>query len=423
MLRILSRSIFVAGCITLFGFANNLITARALGVEGRGEYASILLLITIAGGVAQLGLGQAFVYQYRADKNLDALKNFYFCLFCSTIIAAILGGVGGNYFNESTSVQPLLISALTAFFSFYSLALACTQIESKLIYYNTIRFSTSFALCLTLLYLNSNNHLSTYNIVAVQTIIFALIGTIGALKIHQSAKRRTRESQVAINTLNTLSLGLRYHLTVMLGMAAVNIDKIYLFLYSANSNFGLYSVAFTTSRLIGALQETISTALFSRFAGKKEENITETVLFIFRISFTPLIVLSLGLGLVSNELIVLIFGNEFSGASTAFSILLLESVIGGASWMLAQQFNATGQPGVVLIRQAVSLLPIVVALPFLPTDNINEWLAALLLISSTTRLLATLAFFKIRLNIPFPSVFPTIGDIGIVLRKLKLIAG
>ncbi len=165
--------------------------------------------------------------------------------------------------------------------------------------------------------------------------------------------------------------------------------------------YGYYTVVFMTSKLIGSVQDAISTTLFARFADKNIEELGDKVRTAFRMSFLPM--LALGAALLP-WIIDWAYGKSF------VAILLFECVIGGASWTLAQQFNAAGRPGLVLLRQFVSVVPVFAVIPFLPHENTYVYLAGLLLGAVVLRLAVTMGIYLVSLKEPLPQLLPTARD-------------
>jgi O-antigen/teichoic acid export membrane protein len=198
----------------------------------------------------------------------------------------------------------------------------------------------------------------------------------------------------------------------------VNFDKIALLNIGTIIEYGFYALAFTTSRLIGAVQEAVSTALYSKFAGKDIDALSHHVRVAFRLTFMPMLLLAALGAALSPWLIVWVYGVSFASTIIPFAVLLFECVISGASWTLAQRFNAGGQPGLVFVRQCISVLPVFAALPFLPEHNIHIWLSLLMLLGAILRLAVTLGIYPYVLKEPMPALFPTRTDCRKVLDML-----
>jgi O-antigen/teichoic acid export membrane protein len=198
----------------------------------------------------------------------------------------------------------------------------------------------------------------------------------------------------------------------------LNFDKIFLLNRGTIKEYGYYALAFTTSRLIGAVQDSISVALFSRFAGKDEHELGHAVRKAFRVTFLPLIVAAGIIAALSPWALNFIYGKSFAAMTVPFAILLFECVISSASWTLAQRFSAAGQPGLVLARQFVSIIPVLIAIPFLPQENTYVYLALLMLCGACLRLITTLILSVTRLKERMPEFIPTRNDLDLLRRLI-----
>ncbi|MFX5464683.1 hypothetical protein ABTD44_20125, partial [Acinetobacter baumannii] len=78
-------------------------------------------------------------------------------------------------------------------------------------------------------------------------------------------------------TSQMLKYAFNQHGTVLVGLALTNFDKVYLLKVATIVEFGYYSLAFTTSRLIGVLYDAMNTALYSRYAGKEEGELSRSI--------------------------------------------------------------------------------------------------------------------------------------------------
>ena len=137
----------------------------------------------------------------------------------------------------------------------------------------------------------------------------------------------------------------------------------------------------------------------------------------FRVTFMPLMAMAAVGAALAPWALTLVYGKAFADMTVPFAILLFECVIGGASWTLAQRFNAAGQPGLVLARQFISIVPVLIAIPFLPHENTYVYLALLMLCGACLRLVMTIVLSVTKLKEPMPDFLPTKEDLQLV-RKL-----
>ena len=126
------------------------------------------------------------------------------------------------------------------------------------------------------------------------------------------------------------------------------------------------------------------------------------------------------LSLAALALWVPVFGTAYAGARGAFMLLLIECVIGGASWQLAQRFAAAGQTGTVVVRQIFALLPLLALLPWIGRhhDPVLE-LAGATLLSSLLRLALTLGFLRHRAGLRLATLLPRLDDYHSMIDHIR----
>jgi O-antigen/teichoic acid export membrane protein len=110
-------------------------------------------------------------------------------------------------------------------------------------------------------------------------------------------------------------------------------------------------------------------------------------------------------------LLRVVYGAEYVAAAGALRILVLEAVLAGVTFVLAQAFMALNRPGVVTLLQGVGLsLSIPMMLWLIPRYGIYG--AALSLLASTcARLLFVCAGFRIFLKVDPPRILPAWQDV------------
>ncbi len=407
--------------ITAIGFITSVITARVLGPEGRGLLSAALLIATLGGNIALFGLANSFIYH----KGTGRPFNYKFFMVASLVFAAgfsVLVAYFGLQLTSETQLheQLLLILVLTSITATQGYFYALSQLQDKLRFFNLMRFLLVVGnLALLLALLVYYEEVDFRKILITQTIVSAILTIMG---IVWAGKHRIWEgaddSKPPVTWKKMLAYGVSHHGTVVLGLMLVNFDKIALLNIGTIIEYGFYALAFTTSRLIGALQEAVSTALYSRFAGRNVEELSFHVRVAFRLTFIPMLTLAAIGALLSPWLIVWVYGDSFAPTVIPLAVLLFECVISGASWTLAQRFNAGGRPGLVFIRQFISVLPVFMALPFLPAHNIHVYLSLLMLVGAVLRLSVTLGIYPMVLKESVPDILPTVNDCKAVFQFL-----
>lgn len=420
LLRSSGKTLATTAAVTAVGFFTSVITARILGPEGRGLLSAALLIATLAAGLSQFGLANSFIYHRGAGRKFgyEKLLALSLLFICATATAL---AVAGTRVSEYAGLHEhfALILGLAGFTAAQNYLMTLSQLRANLGFFNLMRFGLVFGNALGLLVLLAVSSAIGYeDILYAQLLVVAVLVPIGLAWAQRAiADPATPPAGEDGRWPGIFRYGLNHHGTVFLGIVLLNFDKIVLLKMGTVVQYGFYALAFTTSRLIGALQEAVSTALFARFAGKDVEQLSLGVRTAFRVTFLPMLLVAALGAAFSPWLIVLVFGQAFAPMAAPFSVLLFECVIGGASWMLAQRFNADGRPGMVFVRQLVSVLPVFAAIPFLPEHNIHLYLAGLMLMGAVLRLLVTLMLYPLALKEAVPDLLPRMAD----LRALRLL--
>lgn len=420
LVRVSGKTLLTTVAITGVGFFSSVITARILGPEGRGLLSAALLIATIAAGVSQLGLANSFIYFRGGGQRFNywALLGVSLVLVCTlSVVFSVLGlRVSAD---ERLWNQLILVGCLTGFMAAEVYFLSLSQLHPGLFFFNMMRFGLVFGnLAALLLLLAVFDEIDYRKILLTQLLVLAVLSTAGLLWVRKAlpAHHVPFTNRVA-RWREIFSFGTSYHGTVFLGIVLMNFDKIVLLRMGTMVQFGFYALAFTTSRFIGALQAAVSTTLYARFAGRDVDELSAGVRTAFRVTFLPMLIVGALGAIFSPWLVVLMFGEDFASMAAPFSILLLECVVGSASWVLAQRFNAGGRPGMVFARQLISVLPIFMALPFLPKENLVLYLSGLMLLGAMLRLGVTLCLYPLVLKEAIPGLIPTLGD----FRALRLL--
>lgn len=424
-MRLLSSSAWTAGTSLLVAaasFCGGVLLARVLGPEGRGVYALVMLVVTLAAGLAQAGLGQSFVYTTR-QRNAGARRWLVVASMCGVGLLALAMGIGlwqtlGANVPAALVLGMLGLAMVQAVATFSSNAI---QITADARDFNALRLAPSLATLVLLMGLAGLGVLTVQSALwaaVVATVLAAFTGA-GLLLAGRRARSLYASGPLEAGWLSGyLGYGVKYHATIVLGILVQNVDKLALTYLASMHDFGVYTVAYNTSRFIGTAQEAISMALYSRFAGRSDSALAGRTATAFQLSFAPMMVLALVIAAASHWLVPAVYGQAYAQAVLPFALLLVECVLGGASWMLAQRFAADGRPGLVLLRQVVSLAPVAAVLVIAPSTNLALWLATAMLASAALRLVLTLLIYRVLLREPVPELLPTRAQLQAVYRRV-----
>jgi O-antigen/teichoic acid export membrane protein len=421
LLKASGTTLATTAAITAIGFVTSVISARILGPEGRGLLSGALLITMLAGNASLFGLANSFIYHKGAKRpfryGLLLVLSLLFVGALSVLLALLGMQITDNARLHGQLPLILLLAAATAGQGFFY---ALSQLHDRLRFFNAMRLLLVFGhLVLLLALLAVFDQVEFQYILATQLAVSVGLIALGIWWACRHAVWRMPEpAQSPATWRGVLSYGAGHHGTVLLSLILVNIDKIALLNLGTIVEYGFYALAFTTSRLIGAVQEAVSTALYSRFAGRDVDELSYHVRGAFRMTFLPMLLLATVGAALSPWLIVWVYGPSFASMTIPFAVLLFECVIGGASWTLAQRFNAGGRPGLVFVRQLISVLPVFIALPYLPHENIHVYLSLLMLAGAVLRLGVTLGLYPYALKERVPRMLPTLSDCAAAFRLI-----
>ena len=394
MIRAWVRTLSGSFALALISLFSAPLTARALGVEGRGLFASAMLIVGLSAGLAQLGLSQSFVYLHRANHILHPMA--WATRACLAVTAAGAVSAAAMIATSDSISGPLALWTIiaAACTAGLGMVLAATQVDSRLVVFNYVRVATpAFALILLIVAWGSQR-LSVTAAVGIQGVsAFLAAGiTIAALR-HLMKVGSVFTPGPSFLSFVKLSFG--YYGAGLLGLLLTRADMIFLAIVSDLKQFGLYAAAYGLSRTIAPVQAALGTALFARTAGDHSslDKKFDQAYRVFRLSFFPMLLVAGAMALLAVPIVNILLGPAFGASSVIFAILVFEAVLGGGAWLLAQQFNAVGRSTLVLGRQVVSFLPIVIAVPFVPPESAGYWLAWLLLVSAGLRLSISLIMY------------------------------
>jgi antigen flippase len=403
--------------MTAAGFISSVITARVLGPEGRGVMSAALLVSTISAGIAQSGLASSYVYHHGAKKRFSYPSLLFYSISGIMVVSCLIACFGITV-APALKDMALLVIVISAFTGAQTYFFTLSQLQSNLYFFNKLRFGSVMGNIVLLGFLIIAVRVVTpIEILISQLFVLIFLSAAGGWWALKHEIWKVEEELDATTLRRVVGYGLSQHGTAMLSLFLLNFDKLVLLTRGNVIEYGYYALAFSTSRLIGSVQDAVSVALFSRFAGRDADRLAQAVGIAFRLTFLPLLIVAAVGALSAPWFLNHIYGKQFGEVAAPFAILLFECVVGGASWTLAQRFNASGRPELVLIRQFISVVPVIAGIPFLPEKNAFDCLAMLMLAGACLRLAATLALYKFELREPLPSMMPTKRD-GQLIRNI-----
>lgn len=369
--------IFVANAFTLLsGVITSLLTAWALGPEGRGDLAVVVLWPNVVALLVGMGLPQA--HRYYLARQPESIS----MLFSNALLFAAAMGVLAYALAElivprlvgvrSPEVMwlvriylfniPLaLLYDLMAGFLEGAREFKCAAL-SRVIFFG-IQSVLYVTLWLT-------NHLTVksaaYTMIAAQIVntLTALIGVIYVL--------RPRWQPSWTEWKMAMGYGLRYHPGVVTAFTTLRLDQLMLGGMASSVEIGLYFIAVRLSEITTVLASSVADVLMPEVAASKQ--IEESVQLLTRslrqtiyIYLLVLIPLLLGAPLILR----IAYGADFLAATGTLRLLLIASLIWSAGAIVISGLNGLGYPGLsTLARLASAIVTVMALLYWLPKYGI-----------------------------------------------------
>jgi O-antigen/teichoic acid export membrane protein len=168
--------------------------------------------------------------------------------------------------------------------------------------------------------------------------------------------------------------------------------------------------------MLNLFQNSVVMVLFPKAAGRSKEDVIRMTGDAVRVSGLVTAVCGVFVCIAGPVLLRLLYGQEFVEAVGALRILVVEVILSGMVFVLAQAFMALDSPGVVTVLQAVGLsLSIPMMLLLIPRYGIYG-AAVSLLTSTVARLLFVCVGFRLFLKTETPRLLLNSQD----LQKLVL---
>jgi O-antigen/teichoic acid export membrane protein len=341
--------------VALLGTA--VLTARALGPSGRGEFNLATSLLTLAVALGSLGVGAAAAYH--AARAMSAAPVAYGT---STLAGWLLGltilAVGaciillGNVTFRGVPEEDLVLALLALPF-----LLAVANIQSVYQGFRRFREFNGITLgqaALPLLFIGIAIALrGDVRAAILATVVAAVLLFVAVIAWTQrSTPIRWRLDLPYVSAL--FSYGIRVHPANILAYLGYRIDVFLVDGFKGAAAVGLYGVGVVIAEGLWMPSQAVSTALFPTIAAEQSEST--------RRSITPRVVRNtlwvtalLGgiLFVVANPVVELLYSSRFSASGPVLRILVPGIVLFAAARVLGNDIAARGRP---LVSSSIAAL-------------------------------------------------------------------
>ncbi len=371
------RIIFFANAFTLLsGVVTSLLTAWALGPEGRGDLAVIVLWPNVVALLVGLGLPQA--HRYYLARQPESHSMF----FSNALVFALV--VGLTAFVLAELIVPHLVGVRSPEVMWlvriyliniplallYDLMIGCLEGERHFGWVAAARGIFFGVQSVAYLALWSGGHLTVRNaaftMIAAQVInsLTAFTGVCYALR--PKWQPGWAEWKLA------LAYGIRYHPGVVTAFTTLRLDQLLLGGMASSPAIGLYFIAVRLSEMTTVLASSVADVLMPEVAAcrRVEESVQLLTRSLRQTIYTYLLVL-IPLWLGAPVILRVAYGEEFLAATWTLRLLLIASLIWSAGAIVISGLNGLGYPGLSTIARLASAVVTVLALLYwLPTRGI-----------------------------------------------------
>lgn len=418
--KAVAHSIFSKVVILGLQAGTGILTARTLQPAGRGELAAMILWPLFMASVTTLGVPSSLIYylRHRPEERERLIANGFLMATALGIVAAVAAAIALPWWLHQYSAS--IIHAAEWFLvtvpvcSITLAGRATLEASDDFSTSNAVQTLTPFATLLGLVAFWTVHKLTPYT--AGFAYIAASIPTFWLMYKRVRKAGLTRWSfDPAIMKL-MLSYGVRSYGIDLLGTLALQVDQVLVVSLLSPSAMGSYVVVLSLSRMLNLFQNSVVMVLFPKAAGRSAEEAVALTGRSVRVSGLITALSGVFVCITGPTLLRILYGKEYVGAAGALRILVIEVVLSGATFVLAQAFMALGRPGVVTILQAVGLsLSIPMMLWLIPHYGIYG-AAVSLLTSTIVRLIFIYAGFRLFLKVSPPRLLPAMQDVKLLFH-------
>lgn len=373
--RAAAGSVLINGGGLVLSLMTGIMVARVLDTDGRGELSAIVTIATTLGWLASSGGRQAISYRLSVDPGSGPR------LLGTWLVLLVVLGAGGTLLAEL--LLPALLSAQTdetlRFGQIYLLSLT-SVIGAELLagvafgrqaffLANTLRIlpqATTVVLYVAFLLADEFTLETALISNAVAYTMPLAVGLVWALRRVGAARPSRRLAR------ETLSYGLRGHLSQLGMLVNSRLDLMIMPAFLAASSVGLYAIATTISAIFMALADALSGLVLAAAARKGGLEGKRTVVTAVKGVLVLGGAVALVLGLIAPQLIAFVYGESFRPAAEPLRILLPGSVLFAAAFVLIAGIFSANRPFTAATSQIVGTIVTAIGLAlFLESGGTN----------------------------------------------------
>jgi O-antigen/teichoic acid export membrane protein len=416
----------VVAAIALLGTA--VLTARAFGPRGKGEFSLVTQFVTLVVTIGGLGLGPAAAYhaaRSRWSKSVAFGNSALLGLVLGLAILVICGGVVlvGNLTFRGVPKLDLLLMLLAVPF-----LLAVSNIQAVYQGFRTFREFNGITLAQAALPLGFIGiAIALGGDVGAAIVATVVAGVLLFLAVVAYVRKTTRIVwRMRLPYVRALvGYGIRIHPANVLAYLGYRLDVFIVDGFKGAAAVGLYGAGVVIAEGLWMPSQAVSTALFPTIAAERTES--------GRRSMTPVVARStlwltaiLGgiLIIVADPAVNLLYSSRFSASGEVVRVLVPGIVLFSAARVLANDLAARGRPLVNSVIAGISVVcNIALNVLLIPRYGIvgAAWASTA---SYSVLFVATAAVYRRITHVPLRALaIPSRGDWGQYVQLVKRLGG
>ncbi len=415
--RLLGRGLVRAGIVTyVFSgltlvayLVSGIVSARALGPDGRGVTAALTMVTMLAAFLFSMGAARSLSYfiARRPEDGPTLLTTWVVMLIPLTAVAIAITEVLLPTIFATDGEQAIEIGRWFVFTIALAVGLelgyGLLLGKEDFFFYNALRFAQPALIAIALAVLWALDEL---------TVESALISSTAATALTLAVVLTRAVRRIGVGPfdrrlgLSTLWYGVRGQGAAVATNITARLDVAVLPAFVIPASVGLYSVATNTSLIVYHLSN-IFAGLVVPSAARYPERGQDKVIGALWAALAVAALLALPLAVFPRELLGLVYGDSFREAAEPLLLLLPGAVLFAGSAILAAGIYAAGRPFTATLAQVLGMVVTVVGLSvFLDSGGITAaaWVSTA---SYTTVFVATLLLYKRVSGARWRSFLPT----------------
>ena len=416
------QSILLQAAGVLLNFVTGVITARALGAEGRGVYAAATAWATLLSSAAVVGLSDAVLLHVR--NRPDHSRAYFLCAALAALVLATVMSAAAFVFmpvllGRHGAAALDLARATLILAHFTAVAMIMRQVfagQGRYLVANLAAFMpfAMHAVLLTACLLLGRLDVTTAIISVVAGTVLALLALVPALL--QELRGPLSEMRQAWSSL--LSFARRAALADLFALGTAWADRLILIPLLPAAQLGIYVVAANLSRIL-IIFTPATGILLSAMSGQGRERSAHLHQLALRLTIASYIPLVAATFLVDRLVMTVFYGPEFLAAVTAFRILVVEAVLNRIATVTSQLYLSLGRPTLNSAIRGLELALVLCLMVILAPRYGSTGAALGLLAGTVLRLTLLWGGLITHLRLPFPRLWLARSDLAGMMAALK----